>query len=161
MKKEEKFFNYLVLAILGINFIITGFIVGNSILNNLNSQDNQEINKIENLSDDLTSVTEDTSTKRNQIGNNQYLNSISSDEEGDSQKNNPYPSSKFLLVESGENWENSSFEYKKSLVIDETKVSGLNNLTNFPLLIDIFDSDLRTNVQPDGDDIIFTDDKGT
>jgi hypothetical protein len=161
LKKEEKIFNYLVLAILGINFIITGFIVGNSILNNLNSQDNQEINKIKNLSDDLTSVTEDTSTKRNQIGNNQYLNSISSDEEGDSQKNNPYPSSKFLLVESGENWENSSFEYKKSLVIDETKVSGLNNLTNFPLLIDIFDSDLRTNVQPDGDDIIFTDDKGT
>ncbi|MFX1438919.1 MAG: LamG-like jellyroll fold domain-containing protein [Promethearchaeota archaeon] len=46
-----------------------------------------------------------------------------------------------------------TFDYMKNITIDHTKVSS--DLTDFPLLIDIFDSDLRTDVQSDGDDIIF------
>ncbi|MFX1485078.1 MAG: LamG-like jellyroll fold domain-containing protein, partial [Promethearchaeota archaeon] len=45
------------------------------------------------------------------------------------------------------------FDYKKDIVIDHTKVAS--DLTDFPLLIDIFDTDLKTDVQADGDDIIF------
>ncbi|MFW9893511.1 MAG: DUF2341 domain-containing protein, partial [Candidatus Thorarchaeota archaeon] len=45
------------------------------------------------------------------------------------------------------------FDYKKDLVVDHTKVTA--DLVDFPLFIDIFDSDLRTKVQSDGDDIIF------
>ncbi len=45
------------------------------------------------------------------------------------------------------------FSYKKDIVVDHNKVDA--DLTEFPLLIDIFDTDLRTDVQPDGDDIIF------
>ncbi len=43
--------------------------------------------------------------------------------------------------------------YKKDIVVDHTKVVA--DLTGFPLLIDIFDSDLKTRTQLDGDDIIF------
>ncbi|UCH05047.1 MAG: hypothetical protein JSW05_02495, partial [Candidatus Thorarchaeota archaeon] len=47
----------------------------------------------------------------------------------------------------------SSFAYKKDIVIDHNKVDA--DLSGFPVLIDIYDADLRTDVQPDGDDIIF------
>ncbi|MFW9957687.1 MAG: LamG-like jellyroll fold domain-containing protein, partial [Candidatus Odinarchaeota archaeon] len=46
-----------------------------------------------------------------------------------------------------------NFRYMKDIVIDHNKVAS--NLTGFPVLIDIYDSDLHTNVQPDGDDIMF------
>ncbi|MHA2374213.1 MAG: DUF2341 domain-containing protein, partial [Candidatus Thorarchaeota archaeon] len=45
------------------------------------------------------------------------------------------------------------FSYKKDIVIDNTKVDA--DLTDFPLLIDIYDSDLKADVQSSGDDIIF------
>ncbi|MFW9964736.1 MAG: LamG-like jellyroll fold domain-containing protein, partial [Candidatus Sifarchaeia archaeon] len=49
--------------------------------------------------------------------------------------------------------ENVNFQYMKDITIEHNKVAS--NLKNFPVLIDIYDSDLRTNVQPDGDDIMF------
>lgn len=45
------------------------------------------------------------------------------------------------------------FLRRKNITIDHTKVSG--TLADFPLLINIFDSDLANNVQSDADDIIF------
>ncbi|NHJ13847.1 MAG: DUF2341 domain-containing protein [Candidatus Thorarchaeota archaeon] len=45
------------------------------------------------------------------------------------------------------------FAFKKEIVVDHTKVDA--NLENFPLLVDIFDADLKTKCQNDGDDIIF------
>ncbi|MFX0210170.1 MAG: DUF2341 domain-containing protein, partial [Candidatus Hodarchaeota archaeon] len=58
----------------------------------------------------------------------------------------------------GYDWTYPSLQYRKTIIIDQNKVSGTQNLTNFPLLVDIFDEDLRdTNkVQTDGDDIAFT-----
>ena len=47
----------------------------------------------------------------------------------------------------------ANFRYMKDITIDHTKVAS--NLTAFPVLIDIYDSDLKTDVQPDGDDIMF------
>jgi len=47
------------------------------------------------------------------------------------------------------------FTYYKVITVNNTKVSGSSDLINFPVLISIFDSDLRNNVQPDGDDIAF------
>ncbi|MHA1966063.1 MAG: LamG-like jellyroll fold domain-containing protein, partial [Candidatus Thorarchaeota archaeon] len=49
--------------------------------------------------------------------------------------------------------EGINFRYMKDITIDHNKVEA--NLTSFPVLIDIYDSDLRTNVQADGDDIAF------
>ncbi|MHA2143764.1 MAG: LamG-like jellyroll fold domain-containing protein, partial [Candidatus Thorarchaeota archaeon] len=44
--------------------------------------------------------------------------------------------------------------FKKDIVIDHTKVDA--DLTDFPMLIDIYDTDLKTKVQADGDDIVFS-----
>jgi len=49
-------------------------------------------------------------------------------------------------------------QYKKEITIDHSKVSD--DLTSFPVLIDITDSDLQSKAQSDGDDIVFTSDNG-
>ncbi|MFX1529035.1 MAG: DUF2341 domain-containing protein [Promethearchaeota archaeon] len=49
------------------------------------------------------------------------------------------------------------FLYYKEITIDHTLVSGPDDLLNFPLLFSCFDEDLHDNVQPDGDDIAFSD----
>ncbi len=49
----------------------------------------------------------------------------------------------------------SDFKYYKEITIDPTKVMGGSDLTNFPFLLVIYDTDLRTEVQADGDDIAF------
>jgi len=59
-------------------------------------------------------------------------------------------------------WHFSGLQYRKELIIDATKVSGSSSLLNFPVLIDIYDSDLHDTdkVQADGDDILFCDAMG-
>lgn len=52
-------------------------------------------------------------------------------------------------------WWKSDWTYRKAITINHTKVSG--NPSSIPVLIDITDSNLATNAQPDGDDIAFTD----
>ena len=47
----------------------------------------------------------------------------------------------------------SVFRYRKDLTIDPTKVSS--SLTDFPVVIDLFDRELRTHAQQDGRDIKF------
>ena len=60
-------------------------------------------------------------------------------------------------------WYSSNYEYRKAITIDYNKVSGTQNLSNFPVLITITDdSDLKNaHVQADGDDIFFTTSGGT
>jgi len=53
-------------------------------------------------------------------------------------------------------WWDSDWTYKKKITIDNTKVSGSSDLSNFPVLINITDTDLRDDAQNDGDDIAFT-----
>jgi len=48
------------------------------------------------------------------------------------------------------------FNYFKMIQIDHRRVSGEGSHTNFPLLISIFDEDLRYDTQTDGDDIAFS-----
>jgi len=48
------------------------------------------------------------------------------------------------------------FQYYKEITINHLQVSD--DLTNFPLLISTYDSDLHTEVQADGDDIAFSND---
>ena len=58
------------------------------------------------------------------------------------------------VVGQGGWWDNSWF-YRKTLTIDHTKVAG--SLTNFPVLVDVTDTDLSAKAQSDGDDVVFTD----
>ncbi|MFX1249762.1 MAG: DUF2341 domain-containing protein, partial [Promethearchaeota archaeon] len=56
-------------------------------------------------------------------------------------------------------WVDGSFRYRKTIVIDKDRVSS--DLTNFPVLIDITDSNLKNGkVQPNAADILFVDQTG-
>ena len=52
-------------------------------------------------------------------------------------------------------WYNASWDYRKKITINSANVSA--DLTNFPVLISLAsDSDLASDAQNDGDDILFT-----
>lgn len=53
-------------------------------------------------------------------------------------------------------WYSSSWTYRKSITIDNTKVAGSADHTSFPVLVDLTDAGLQANTQADGDDILFT-----
>ncbi len=61
--------------------------------------------------------------------------------------------------ESEHGWPYPTLNYRKNITIDHEKVET--DLTNFPVLIDLYDTDLHEKAQLDGDDIIFTDTSGT
>ncbi|RDE12436.1 MAG: hypothetical protein C4K49_10165, partial [Candidatus Thorarchaeota archaeon] len=70
--------------------------------------------------------------------------------------NNQKDASKFYTVgieQTGPDISSIEFKYKKTITVDHTKVAA--DLTNFPLLVSLYDRDLRTDVQSDGDDIVF------
>ncbi|MHA2304107.1 MAG: DUF2341 domain-containing protein [Candidatus Hodarchaeales archaeon] len=77
--------------------------------------------------------------------------------------NNQHDPTSFYSVSSEETysywWADASFSKRKDIAIDNNKV--LADLTNFPVLIDIYDSDLRTDVQADAADLMFTDSSNT
>jgi hypothetical protein len=55
-------------------------------------------------------------------------------------------------------WWNTNWLYRKEIIIDHNKVDS--DLVNFPLLINIFDSDVKNYSSPNGYDIVFTDYSG-
>jgi len=61
---------------------------------------------------------------------------------------------------STDTWTDTRWKYRKNITIDHNEVSGSGNLLNFPVLIDLIDSDLKNNVQVDGGDIFFTNTTG-
>jgi len=56
-------------------------------------------------------------------------------------------------------WWNSSFTYRKKITINSSQV--VTDLVNFPILINLTDTNLTTKAQNDGDDIAFTNATGT
>jgi hypothetical protein len=66
----------------------------------------------------------------------------------------------FLFKETKAAWYNDNWLYRKKINIDNTRVSGTSNHSNFPVLISITDQDLAKKAQSDGDDILFTDTSG-
>jgi len=55
----------------------------------------------------------------------------------------------------------SGYDYRKTITIDSSLVSGSTNLTDFPLLVNLSsDSDLQSNALSNADDIVFTSDDG-
>jgi hypothetical protein len=77
--------------------------------------------------------------------------------------NNQYDPDSFYSMGSEEEyqnwWADASFSKRKYIVIDKDKVSG--DLSNFPILVDLYDSDFRTDVQADAADLMFTDSSNT
>ncbi|MHA2327834.1 MAG: DUF2341 domain-containing protein, partial [Candidatus Hodarchaeales archaeon] len=77
--------------------------------------------------------------------------------------NNQHDPNSFYSVTSEEAypylWADASFSKQKDIAIDKDKVAG--DLSNFPVLLDIYDSDLQTDVQADAADLMFTDSSNT
>ncbi len=74
------------------------------------------------------------------------------------QYNNQYDPLSFYSVSSLEYPKSyEMFRYYKTITIDHTKVSGTSDLTNFPFLIEIYDSDLHdpAKVAIDGSNLVF------
>ncbi|MFX0185913.1 MAG: DUF2341 domain-containing protein, partial [Candidatus Hodarchaeota archaeon] len=55
-------------------------------------------------------------------------------------------------------WADTRFNFRKNITIDATKVSI--DLTNFPVLVDLYDPDLKQEAQASGNDIMFTNASG-
>ncbi|MFX1517528.1 MAG: DUF2341 domain-containing protein, partial [Promethearchaeota archaeon] len=55
----------------------------------------------------------------------------------------------------GSNWGDYSFKYRKNITIDNTKIPS--DLPDFPVLVVLYDRDLRYHTQAEGNDIIFKD----
>ncbi|MFX0151905.1 MAG: DUF2341 domain-containing protein [Candidatus Hodarchaeota archaeon] len=56
-------------------------------------------------------------------------------------------------------WADDRFKYRKNITVPFSKITK--DLTNFPVLIDLRDPDLKNVFQPSGNDILFTDASGT
>jgi hypothetical protein len=61
----------------------------------------------------------------------------------------------FTTKSSSSNWYNPSWQYRMNITINHTQVSS--DQTNFPLLVELTDSALTTEAQPNGQDFVFTD----
>ncbi|MDD2666872.1 MAG: DUF2341 domain-containing protein [Methanocellales archaeon] len=71
-----------------------------------------------------------------------------------------------LMISQDSDWYNPSWNYRKLITIDHTKVDNVaapsTTYANFPVLINISsDSGLASKAQSDGDDILFTSSDGT
>ena len=55
-------------------------------------------------------------------------------------------------------WPFPGWQYRKQITIDHTQVAD--DLTSFPVLVDITDNDVRTKAQASGNDVFFTDSTG-
>jgi predicted double-glycine peptidase len=65
----------------------------------------------------------------------------------------------FTTQTASSSWWNTSWLYRKEININHFKVDA--NLSNFPVLINLpSDANLSAHTQPDGDDIVFTDNQG-
>jgi hypothetical protein len=70
--------------------------------------------------------------------------------------NNFYSISTFTRVVDEKPSNTEFFNYFKTIEVDHRRISGTGSYNNFPLLVSIFDKDLRYDVQSDGDDIAFS-----
>lgn len=60
------------------------------------------------------------------------------------------------------NWYNNTWLYRKKITIDADSISGSTELTNFTFLVSLTsDSNLSSNAQSDGDDLLFASTSGT
>jgi RHS repeat-associated protein len=62
----------------------------------------------------------------------------------------------YTINSSGTSWYNTAWGFRKLVTIAHGQVSGSSNLTNFPMLSSVTDSNLAASAQANGNDILFT-----
>jgi len=117
--------------------------------------DNPIVNGIRNIFAGLDKSSEigNRDNTANQIDKGQLISQ--EQEQGQPVENPDAP----LPLDLGDPWWSTSWLYRKEITIDRTKVAG--PLTNFPVLINITDNDLKVKAQSNGNDIVFTNKTGT
>ncbi|MHA2030109.1 MAG: LamG-like jellyroll fold domain-containing protein, partial [Candidatus Kariarchaeaceae archaeon] len=88
-----------------------------------------------------------------QLDESRLLNVALSSQWLQTEFNNQNDSDSFYSISSHYQFTGKDWSYFKEIAIDNTKVAS--DLTNFPVLISIYDEDLKTSAQSDGDDIAF------
>ncbi|MHA2185662.1 MAG: DUF2341 domain-containing protein, partial [Promethearchaeota archaeon] len=74
----------------------------------------------------------------------------------DTEYNEKVPDTENPVTSSNHPSNAGDYDYYKTITINHSRVSGTENLIDFPVLISLFDSDLHDYTQPDGDDIAFS-----
>jgi hypothetical protein len=148
-KREiEKF---LLLSVLVINFSVTGLVIGGEIFNQEKFDTNTENRLVNSIESSFMSSDLQKKSDFDLITDSGKKNSHISRSESNSKNQFSY----FRVLPGGSGQQPSDFSSYKSIKINSNKISGSENLQNFPLLISIFDTNLKTDVQTDGDDIVF------
>jgi hypothetical protein len=144
VKKNQAIIAGLLLSVLVINLgIITSELENILGVNSLTIQ----VNDLERI---MTPIIED---KR-------QTSSITSLDSNDRTSNHSFASSQNSIVTSSvSKWADNRFKYRKDITVPFDKITK--DLTNFPVLIDLCDPDLKNVFQPSGNDILFTDASGT
>ncbi|MBE3123082.1 MAG: DUF2341 domain-containing protein, partial [Thermoplasmata archaeon] len=136
MKRNDMFSNKTLVLMTVMLFIVSAFLpaIGSQIasLNPLSAEQSYQTPPID-------------PKERNDIEANSKINIIKTKEI----INNPA-----APLDQGDSWWNTNWSCRKMITIDYTKVTG--PLTNFPVLINLTDSDLKTKAQSNGYDIVFT-----
>ncbi|MHA2100397.1 MAG: DUF2341 domain-containing protein, partial [Candidatus Kariarchaeaceae archaeon] len=169
MKSKRIFHNWILFFVLSVNFFVTGFVIGGNVFNTdqneLNSSDEYEID----LEGEIASVLieEDSISKlyQNNIHSSDFQSNHNQIQISDGQSNSikKRTGSNFLILNEGQPWSSatSGYKYRKAIRIESGKVSGTSSLTDYPLLINLYDEDLQDFTRSDGNDIVFTDYSGT
>ncbi|MFX1514451.1 MAG: hypothetical protein ACFFCQ_17900, partial [Promethearchaeota archaeon] len=145
MKLRNKVISYVTLSIFIINaalIALDGYLVLGSI--HMNNSETGAIDYDSFLESRNEKILKDTGL------------TLNAEKEENSGENEKYRQSGSRTPTNG--WADSSYLYRKNITLDPS--AGSTGLTNFPVLIDLYDSDLQQYTRADGWDIIFTDDQG-
>ncbi|MHA2278630.1 MAG: DUF2341 domain-containing protein, partial [Candidatus Kariarchaeaceae archaeon] len=134
-----------------INFSVTGLVIGGEIFNQEKFDTNTENRLVNSIESSFMSSDLQKKSDFDLITDSGKKNSHISRSESNSKNQFSY----FRVLPGGSGQQPSDFSSYKSIKINSNKISGSENLQNFPLLISIFDTNLKTDVQTDGDDIVF------
>ncbi|MFW9996760.1 MAG: DUF2341 domain-containing protein, partial [Candidatus Odinarchaeota archaeon] len=161
MSRIRLLFSSLLLVIMLVNYLTIFIAIDDSIDNSTPKLSDNSKLKLED-----TTVFSEESFEENKVQNINESESGRSIPEGEGGTVHHFPAKKSFnsdgslesdLVRGA--WPYPQFSFRKNITVDQEQISG--DLTDFPLLINLYDANLKDHVQPDGDDIIFTDSTGT
>ncbi|UCG04556.1 MAG: DUF2341 domain-containing protein [Candidatus Heimdallarchaeota archaeon] len=145
-KLRLKFLTYLLFVIFIIQFVATAF----SLSNQASDGRNDPIKVLKLKSDTFSKDLPNSVSKGLNLVNSDLTESTDLIKEEASFDS--FPVKADIQVEG---WAAPSFQYRKNITIDSDNVAA--NLRDFPVLVVLYDNDLRYDTQVDGDDIIFID----
>ncbi|MHA2275966.1 MAG: DUF2341 domain-containing protein, partial [Candidatus Kariarchaeaceae archaeon] len=145
MINRVQYFQLGILIILTLNMLSIGFVLQNNISLEKDDLENNNSSFLKDLNPSSSFSSPSSQNSEREVNSNSE----------NKQNNRNYRPSSYKILNGGSGQQPSDYSYFKDITIDSSKISGTNDLINFPFLISLNDSDLKTDVQSDGDDIAF------